>query len=95
MLVTVAEHYKKEIKDLLKNDDQWLEKLTGDQLVFLARTNPDLTETVVHYRKGQTRIVLKPECGNRYLLYKLLRSKKRVPQNEHAEEMLKKMEGNR
>jgi hypothetical protein len=90
-----AKDMKARLKKMFKSDD-WLEKLNHDELVFLARMHPDLTETEINVAMPGHRIekkkILRDECKNRYSLYKLLRSKRRVPKNAHAEAMLKKME---
>jgi len=81
-----------EVRSIVKKDPDWLEKLTGPQLKLLAKLNPDLTEIHDLDESGRKRTVLRPECNNRYKLYRLLRSRHRVPKNRHAEEILKTKE---
>jgi hypothetical protein len=91
-----AKNLKARLKLMFKSDEHWLEKLKHDELEFLARMHPDLTETeitVAQTGRGiEKKKILRDECKNRYELYRLLRSKRRVPKNAHAEAMLKKME---
>ena len=89
-----AKNMKAELKRLFKKDD-WLECMDSTMLEFLAHQNGDLTETVKTYEKGRKRTVLRPEAKNRYLLYRLLRTQKRCPKNQHAESVLKTMEGSK
>jgi hypothetical protein len=96
MHVQQAKHLKQKLKTMFKTDDRWLENLRHEELVFLARTNPDLCETEIQVpgrgRSTETKKVLKPETRNRFTLYKLLRSKRRIPRNDAAEKIIKKME---
>jgi hypothetical protein len=80
-----------EVKKLLKTE-HWVERMTSPQLKILARLNPDLCEIHEVDKYGRKRTIVKPECRNRYELYKLLRSKRRCPKNKHGEEILKTLD---
>jgi hypothetical protein len=90
MLTEQAKNLKAELKLLQKNDD-WLERMGSPELTFWANLHPDLTQTTKTDASGRKRTILRPEAKNKYLLYGLLRSKKRCPKNEHGETMLKQM----
>ena len=81
------------VKAMLKTDT-WVERMTTPELTILAKLNPDLTEIKEEWTPGRFRTIIKPECRHRYKLYQLLRSKKRVPKNRHAEEILRQTKEN-
>jgi hypothetical protein len=96
MHTQAAKHLKQKLKTMFKTDKRWLENLKHEELIFLARTNPDLCETTIQVpgrgRGTETKRILKPETRNRFTLYKLLRSKRRIPRNDAAEKIIKDME---
>ena len=80
-----------EVKQMMKSDADWLQKMTSPQLNILAKINPDICEVTEEYEPGRTRTLVKPEFRNRYVLYSALRKKRRCPKNQHGEAMLKTM----
>jgi hypothetical protein len=80
------------VKKMVKTDN-WVERMTTPDLTILAKLNPDLCEIEEEYEPGRKRVTLIPEARHKYKLYRLLRSKRRVPKDKNAESILKTMEG--
>lgn len=80
-----------EVKQMMKSEPDWLQKMTSPQLNILAKINPDICETTEEYEPGRKRTIVKPEFRNRYTLYAALRKKHRCPRDRAADAIIKNL----
>jgi hypothetical protein len=93
MLVGEREH----IKSLVKSGgDGWLERMSSREIETLMKIHSDVTQETITVEErpgvGKLKKVYPEKYFDRFILYKFLRSKRRIPKDKRAEQQIREIQ---